>query len=472
MLVAALAASQPARQPEPPIRFPDAAGTLYRDLCASCHGADLQGAQGPSLLDDIWVHGDSDEALARSIRDGRPASGMPGFGAALSAEQVRSLVVYIRETRGGGNPRIALPGPGPAPATLETERHAFRIETIAAGLDTPWALDFLPDGGLIFTDRVGLLRTIVNGTLHPVVIGGLPPVWVQQDGGLMDVAVHPDHAASGWIYLSFSEPGGREAGASTTRIVRARIRENRLVDQQDIFRAPPELYWANDTHFGSRLAFDARGFLYYSLGDRGRRDLAQDLSSPYGKLHRVHDDGRAPEDNPFVGTPGAVETIWTYGHRNQQGLAFDPRTGELWASEHGPRGGDELNLIVRGRNYGWPVITDGMDYDGTAISTISAREGMEQPVVAWTPTIAPAAIAFYDAGHFPGWKGSLLITTLSGQHLRRLETDGRRVTHQEVLFRGLGRVRDVAVGPDGHLYLALNAPGRIARLVPAVARPR
>jgi glucose/arabinose dehydrogenase len=167
-----------------------------------------------------------------------------------------------------------------------------------------------------------------------------------------------------------------------------------------------------------------------------------------------------------------VETIWTYGHRNPQGLAFHPRTGELWASEHGPRGGDELNLIVRGRNYGWPVITDGIDYDGTAISTISAREGMEQPVVKWTPTIAPAAIAFYDAEHFPGWKGSLLITTLSGQHLRRLETDGRRVTHQEVLFRGLGRVRDVAVGPDGLVYLALNAPGRIARLVPAVARPQ
>jgi aldose sugar dehydrogenase len=468
LVVGALAAAvRGAQQPRrPAARVGDAAATLYGDLCANCHGPRLQGAQGPSLVDPIWTHGSTDADITRSIREGWPASGMPAFGAALSDQQIRALVVYITEMKGGGNPRLTPPGLPPPPSTVKSERHRFRLETIVTGVDTPWAIEFLPDGRLLFTDRVGLLRTIANGMLEPVVIGGLPPIWVMQDGGLMDVAVHPDYAKNGWIYLSFTEPGGTQAGASTTRIIRARIRDNRLVDQETIFGARPDQYWANNTHFGSRFIFDREGFLYYSLGDRGRRDLAQDLSSPYGKLHRVHDDGRAPEDNPFVDRPGALKTVWTYGHRNPQGLAFHPVTGDLWAAEHGPRGGDELNVIVKGRNYGWPVITHGIDYDGTAISTISAHEGMEQPVVQWTPTIAPAGIAFYTGERFTGWKDHLFLTALSGQHLRRLEVAEHRVTHQEVLFNGQGRVRDVVIGPDGYVYLALNAPGRIARLVP------
>jgi glucose/arabinose dehydrogenase/mono/diheme cytochrome c family protein len=462
--VLSLAASQ---QPDPaPLRFADAASKLYGELCASCHGAQLQGAQAPSLVDDIWTHGSSDDDLARSIRDGWPANGMPAFGGGLSAEHVRSLVVYIREMGGGGHPWLLPPGRPPGPVTKKSERHGFRLETLVAGLDTPWGIDFLPDGRLIFTDRVGLVRTIVNGTLDPAVIGGVPSVWVRQDGGLMDIAVHPQFAKNGWIYLSFVEPGP-ENGSSTTRVIRARIRHHQLVDQQSIFQAPPELYWVDNTHYGSRFIFDSEGYLYFSLGDRGRRDLSQDLSSPYGKLHRVHDDGRAPADNPFVDTPDAVKSIWSYGHRNPQGFAFHPVTGELWSSEHGPRGGDELNVIERGRNYGWPVVTDGIDYDGTAISLINAHEGMEPPIVQWTPTIAPAAVVFYTGDRFPHWRHHLFIGTLAGEHLRRIETSGRRVTHQEVLFTEFGRVRDVTVGPDGYLYLALNGPGRIARLVPA-----
>jgi aldose sugar dehydrogenase len=457
-------AQQP-RRPAP--RFDDAAAKLYGDLCVTCHGPRLQGGPAPSLVDDVWTHGSADTDITRSIREGWPASGMPAFGAALSDQQIRALVVYITEMRGGGNPRLTPPGVPPGPATLKSERHRFRLETLVAGLDTPWGIDFLPDGRLLFTDRVGLLRTVVDGMLDPVVIGGLPAIWVRQDAGLMDVAVHPDYVTNGWIYLSFVEPGGSEPGASTTKLIRARIRGHRLVDQETIFEAPPDLYWANNTHFGSRFVFDPQGYLYYSLGDRGRRDLAQDLSSPYGKLHRVHEDGRAPEDNPFVDRPAALKTIWTYGHRNPQGLAFHPVTGELWIAEHGPRGGDELNLIVKVRNYGWPLITHGIDYDGTAISSMSAKEGLEQPVVQWTPTIAPAGIAFYTGDHFPAWKHHLLLTALSGQHLRRLEIASGRVTHQEVLFKGHGRVRDVAVGTDGYVYLALNGPGRIAKLVPA-----
>lgn len=469
LLLTAAIGAQPPKPPAPP-PFPDAAASLYGELCANCHGPRLEGGQGPSLIDDLWTRGGTDDEIARSIRDGAPASGMPAFGASLTEPQVRSLVVFIREQSGGGAPFVTPPhGFIPPPASIESEHHAFRLETIAVDVHTPWALDFLPDGRMLFTDRVGLLRTVVNGRLDPVVIGGLPSVWVRQDGGLMDVAVHPDYAKNGWIYLSFVEPG-LEPGSSTTRVIRARLRGNQLVDQEDIFRAPPELYWVDDTHYGSRFIFDAQGYLYYSLGDRGRRDLAQDLSSPYGKLHRVHDDGRAPEDNPFVNTPGALRTIWTYGHRNPQGFAFHPVTGELWSSEHGPRGGDELNVIAKGRNYGWPVITHGIDYSGQSISLISEKEGMESPILQWTPTIAPAAMIFYTGDRFPRWKHHILMTTLSGQHLRRLEVGARRVTHEEVVFKGVGRIRDIALGPDGHLYLALNVPGRIVRLVPASRR--
>jgi glucose/arabinose dehydrogenase len=239
------------------------------------------------------------------------------------------------------------------------------------------------------------------------------------------------------------------------------------VDQETLYKAPPELYWDDNTHFGSRFLFDREGHLFYSIGDRGHQDDAQDLSLPNGKIHRIHDDGRIPKDNPFVGRPGALPSIWSYGNRNPQGLAWHPVTGELWSSEHGPRGGDELNRIEPGRNYGWPVITYGMNYDGTPITDKTEQDGMEQPVMQWTPSIAVCAIVFYTGDRFPGWKTDLFVTALGGQALRRLVIEGKRVVHEEVLFKGLGRVRDVVNGPDGTLYVVLNDPGRIVRMVPA-----
>jgi glucose/arabinose dehydrogenase len=291
-------------------------------------------------------------------------------------------------------------------------------------------------------------------------------VWAQQDGGLMDVALHPDFAKNGWIYLSYSDPGVTK-GASMTAIVRGRVHGSKWVDQETLYKAPPELYWDDNTHFGSRFLFDREGHLFYSIGDRGHQDDAQDLSLPNGKIHRIHDDGRIPKDNPFVGRPGALPSIWSYGNRNPQGLAWHPVTGELWSSEHGPRGGDELNRIEPGRNYGWPVITYGMNYDGTPITDKTEQDGMEQPVMQWTPSIAVCAIVFYTGDRFPGWKTDLFVTALGGQALRRLVIEGKRVVHEEVLFKGLGRVRDVVNGPDGTLYVVLNDPGRIVRMVPA-----
>jgi glucose/arabinose dehydrogenase len=442
---------------------------VYKEICANCHGAALTGGPAPSLLDDVWAHGGDDESLARSIREGWPSTGMPSFKGALSEDTVRTLVIYIRELRA----KAAAAPPAPAPRkpgpdeVFRSERQAFRLETVVDNFETPWGIDFLPDGTMLFTERSGQLRRVVGGKLDPTVIGGLPALWVRQDGGLMDVAVHPDYASNGWIYLAFSEPGASVPGASSTRIIRGRIRDNQLVDQETLFKAPPALYWDDNSHYGARLLFGPQNVLFFSIGDRGHMPDSQDLASPYGKLHRIHDDGRVPADNPFVDRPGAVKSVWSYGHRNQQGLAFDPVTGDLWTTEHGPRGGDEVNLTVKGKNYGWPTVTFGMNYDGTPISDKTAQAGMEPPAAQWTPTIAPSGITFYTGDRFPQWKNHLFIACLAGQQLRRLEVSGQKVTHQEVVFSGLGRVREVVVGPDGYLYVSTNTPGRIYRIVPA-----
>jgi glucose/arabinose dehydrogenase len=442
----------------------------FGQVCASCHGPNGSGGSAPSLLDDTWTNGGTDAEIAASIKNGRPGTPMPPFGATLSDQDIRAMVIYIRELRdraaSGVLPRTA---PPPLPATTVTsERHGFRVETIVEGLDNPWEAVVLPDGALLVPERSGRLRIFRNGVAGPP-ITGLPPVWVRQDGGLMDVELHPDYEKTGWIYIAFSETGGTAPGASTTRILRARLKDGALVDQQTLFQPSQDLYWPDNTHFGARFFFDKDKFLYYSIGDRGHLDTAQDLTSPYGKIHRVHDDGTPPKDNPFVDTPGAVKTIWTYGHRNVQGMDVDPKTGTLWASEHGPRGGDELNVIEKGRNYGWPVATHGMNYDGTPMTpaTVVEAPGMVNPALQWTPSIAVSGIAFYRGDKFPHWKGNLFAAGLAGQQLARLEVAGGSITHQETLLRGYGRIRQVVSAPDGTLLVVFAQPGRIVRLVPA-----
>ncbi len=431
----------------------------------SCHGPGLTGGRAQSLVDDRWSFGGDDKSIASSIREGRADGGMPSFKATLSESQILALVTYVREEAVRPHLAIAPPkGPGPGDV-VKTEKHAFKIELVADGLDTPWGLAFLPDGRLIVTERAGRLRLITPGQPLTESVAGLPKVWVQQDGGLMDIALHPDYAKNGWIYLSYSDPGTN--GASMTAIARGRVRDGKWVDQEILYEAPPELYWVDNSHFGSRFLFDKEGHLFYSIGDRGHQDDAQDLRHPNGKIHRILDDGRIPKDNPFVGRAGALGSIWSYGNRNPQGLAWHPVTGELWETEHGPRGGDELNVIEPGHNYGWPVITYGINYDGTPISDKTEQAGMDQPVMQWTPSLATCAIAFYTGDKFPGWKNDLFLTTLVAQELRRLVVDGHKVLHQEVLIRNSGRIRDVLTGPDGFLYVVFNDPGRIVRLVPA-----
>jgi glucose/arabinose dehydrogenase len=386
------------------------------------------------------------------------------FGVALG---VCALMLQPSMTPGGRSQTAARPDG--RTVRIADGKQSFRIESVTTGLETPWALAFLPDHRLLVTERPGRLRIIEAGKLLPEPVEGIPSVWERQDGGLFDVAIHPQYSRTGWIYLSYSEPGPNET--SMTAIVRGRIKGNRWSDQQFLFHAPPELYTASNIHYGSRLLFDPQGHLFFSIGERGSMDDAQDLSKPTGKIHRVNDDGTIPPDNPFVGRQGALPSIWSYGHRNPQGLAIDPATGRIWETEHGPKGGDELNLIEPGHNYGWPVITSGIQ----AGVTKTSQSGMEQPVIAWTPTFAPSGMTFYSGDRYPAWRGSLFVCGLASQQLRRIEVRGDKVTRQEVVLDQVGRVRDIAVGPDGYLYLALqqpgerlfdSTPGSIVRLVP------
>jgi glucose/arabinose dehydrogenase len=380
------------------------------------------------------------------------------------------MVIYIREKiQAAKNQTNTFAKP--VDGTIITSReHKYQFRTVVStGLDTPWAMAFLPDGRMLVTERPGGLRVVVNGRLVPDPIAGTPRVRAQGQGGMLDVAVHPGYATNGWVYLCFSDPGSDAAGkeVSMTAVVRGRIKDNRWVDEETIFRAPLETYLPTAVHFGCRLVFDDRGHLFFAIGERGKSEHAQNLKLPNGKVHRVRDDGKIPADNPFVREPGAMRSIWTYGNRNPQGLARHPVTGELWETEHGPRGGDELNLIQPGRNYGWPVITYGMEYNGTPVGGgLTAKAGLEQPVIHWTPVIAVCGIDFYTGDKFPNWKNNLFVTGLASQELRRLVLAGHQVTEQEIIFKNIGRLRDVTTGPDGFIYVALNGPDRIVRLEP------
>jgi aldose sugar dehydrogenase len=463
-----------------------AAAALYTDVCAGCHGADLTGGRAPSLFDDQWLHGGDDASIEKSIKEGFPAAGMVPFKDTLTDQQIWQLVAYIRTQAASlkGRPQYV---PDPADQIIKSEKQTFKIEVLTKELETPWGLAFLPDGRLLITERPGRLRMLQNGKLLPEGVKGLPKVWEKQDGGMFDVEVHPQYAQNGWIYLSYSEilpgwtppppapadaaaaapppaqaPGGRGRGGppdppTMTVIMRGRInKNNEWVDQQILFRAAPEIYSSTNFHYGSRFIFDKQGHLFFTLGEKGQMLDAQDLSKATGKIHRVNDDGTTPKDNPFVNRAGAIPSIWSYGHRNPQGLAWDPVSGKLWESEHGPQGGDEINIIEPGHNYGWGVITHGIQPGITK----RAQDGMEQPIVYYTPSIAPSGIAFYTGDRYPGWKNNLFVSGLGGQQLRRLEISGDTVTHQEIVFNQFGRVHDVIVGPDGYLYTTLQIPGQ------------
>jgi aldose sugar dehydrogenase len=455
---------------------------VYRENCASCHGAELEAGSGGALADGLWKHGGSDHAIADSIAAGIPDAGMPAYGKTLSPEVIRSLVVYIREKESTFQAK-EVPPVMPV-GVVKTQRGSFVVETVlASGLETPWALAFLPDGRKLVTERPGRLRVIDaswNLVLEPV--NGTPQVVQSNQGGLLDVVPAPDFASSGWIYLSYAAPlprGEPASKSSMTKISRGRLIQNRWVDEETIFEADPVHFSTSGVHFGSRLVFD-RGDLYFSIGDRGQSPAAQDIAAPNGKILRLHSDGSIPADNPFATRIDALAAVWSYGHRNPQGLVVDPRSHEIYDTEHGPRGGDEFNLIRKGANFGWPLVCFGMNYDGSPLTALTELDGIDAPLYHWTPSIATCGLAFYIGDKFPDWThdyfvGGLRAGGSAGPRksgcLQRLRIRAGKVIEAETIFEGLGRVRDVRCGPDGLIYVVLNQPDSIIRLVPVLAEP-
>jgi glucose/arabinose dehydrogenase len=368
---------------------------------------------------------------------------------------------------------VALLAAAPALAVdenFETEGPAIHVQTLAGGLSHPWGLAFLPDGSMLVTERPGTLRHVTADGKVSEPLSGVPEVDARNQGGLLDVALDPDFAGNRLVYLSYAEAGD---GGNGTAVARGVLDEDRgaLSEVEVVFRQQPKL--DSTKHFGSRLVFDGPGHLFVTLGERSEeafRDQAQDLDSHLGKIVRIHPDGSIPENNPFIGQDGALPEIWAYGVRNVQAAAINPESGVLWEIEHGPMGGDEVNIVEPGANYGWPMVSHGVNYDGTPVGSGEARaEGMVDPIWTWTPVIAPSGMTFYEGEAFPEWQGNLLVGGLRATALVRLELDGDSVRGEERLLESLGlRIRDVVEGPDGALYLVTDeADGEILRVSPA-----
>lgn len=358
---------------------------------------------------------------------------------------------------------VAISAPSNA-QTVQSQKQAFQPVVVASGLDHPWSLAFLPDGRMLVTERPGQLRLVVDGRLQAAPVSGVPTVFEKGQGGLLDVVLHPNYANNGWIYLSYAAPAD---DGGHTAVSRARLDGGRLVDVARIFSA--NNISNGGGHFGSRIVFGSDGKLYVTVGERRDSNRAQELDSHNGTVVRLNDDGTVPGDNPFVNTAGAMAEIYSYGHRNPQGMARHPDSGAIWLHEHGPKGGDEINIVKTGANYGWPVITYGRSYAGFSIGEGSEKPGLAQPILHWTPSIAPSGMAFYTGDKYPAWRGNLFVGSLKFEYLERLELDGERVVAQErLLENAFGRVRDVRQGPDGLLYLLTDEDdGALIRLDPA-----
>lgn len=467
---------------------------IYALNCAACHGDQLQGAQGPALVRQPDQPVSDDPELARTIKEGRPAKGMPAWGDKFTAGEIDSLVHFIRDREKENSPehrrqldrqKISSYPTG----TISTELETFKVELVAE-LAKPQSLVGLPDGRLLVAEEQGGLRIIDrHGLLHPQPVKGTPAVTPKDffHRALLGVALHPSYSQNGWIYLSCGDTVTDSSGKEVTEVmlVRGRLKGESWVDSQPLVHIP------TNSSVSGPIAFDRQGHVFATtasaagLGNGpeskipGNEPLSaavllakppQDLKDPTGKILRFNDDGSIPSDNPFVSIPGAFAAIWSLGVRNAEGLAFDPIKGQLWATDHGPRGGDKINLILKGHNYGWPVISYGTRYDGVAFTKDIEREGMDQPVVNWTPDIGVSAVTVYRGSAFPGWSGNLLVGSLVTQQLLRLVLTNDHAVLQELIIQKLGRIRGIAVGSDGYIYLALELgqQGAIVRLVPSL----
>lgn len=337
----------------------------------------------------------------------------------------------------------------------------YTFEFVVTDLNIPWGLAFLPDESMLITEKSGSLIHFKNG--QKTIINGVPEIYVRGQGGFMDIKLHPKYKENGWIYFSYASAEGEGDGGNTA-IMRAKLDGNNLVEKQLLYKANPNS--KKGQHFGSRIEFDNEGYLYFSIGERGDRDInPQDISRDCGKIYRLYDDGRIPEDNPFVNTPNAKKAIYSYGHRNPQGMIKNPETGEIWVHEHGPQGGDEINVIQKGKNFGWPVISYGINYDGTSFTDLTTKDGMEQPLFYWVPSIAPSGFTYITSNKYPDWNGNLLVGSLKFEYLERLVLNNGKVIKREKLLDKIGRIRNVIQAPDGYIYVAVEGKG-ILKIIP------
>lgn len=436
-----------------------AAKASYTTYCAGCHGEQMQ-----AFVDRKWKYGKTDEDLFKAIKVGYTEDGMPSYDTTFTDEEIHDLVAYI-QTGIANVDAYDFEAVEKPTGVIATEEMSARLDTVLSDLEIPWGMTFLPNGDMLYTERGGKLFRYTEGQ-EPKEVSGVPEVLAMGQGGLLDVELHPQFSENSWIYISYSKPK-KEDGETlgTTAVMRAKLDGNRLSEQQVIFEALP--YSKTRHHYGSRLEFDPQGYLFISVGDRGNRDQnPQNLDNHCGKIHRIREDGSIPDDNPFAGQADAMASIYSYGHRNPQGLAMHPETGMMWDHEHGPRGGDEVNLIEKGKNYGWPVISYGINYNGTTFTDKTEQEGMEQPELYWVPSIAPCGSTFVTGDRYPAWKGDLLVGSLRYNYLNRCIVEGDEIVGEEKLFKNIGRIRAVEMGSDGYIYVSVENPGMIFRIVP------
>ena len=433
---------------------------IYRNNCGGCHGQNLA-----SFVEREWKYGNSKNEILASIKVGNPENGMPAYAETFTESQLSALSAFILSETDGKTKDMLLTDYPDLSGVIVSNDLNFRIETLTDKINgIPWGIIQIPNGDLIITERGGkLYRLIDNNELQ--VISGTPNVNASGQGGLLDVEIDPDFSNNGQVYLSYSKKNPENSSQQTTAVAKAKLTGNSLTGMKDIFVALP--YRSTTHHYGSRLLFDKDGYLFVSVGDRGGREqFPQALNNQLGKIHRINADGSIPNDNPFVSNQNAENSIYAYGIRNPQGLSLHPETGEIWEGEHGPQGGDEINILESGKNYGWPEISYGINYNGTEFTELTEKEGMEQPIHYWDPSIAPCGMDFVSGDFYSGWKNDLIVSSLKFQYLHRLKMNGSEVTGQEELLKGIGRIRDVHMGSDGYLYIAVESPGRVIRLVP------
>jgi len=445
---------------------------VYKTYCAGCHSANLKGTPaGSNLLAENLKQGNDKAAISQSISKGIAGTSMISWSNALSQADLNAVADYIMNAR--KSPQ-AVKESGKT-LTSSTQDYTLKIEKLVTdGLVSPWGIEFVDAHRALISGNKGALYWVVDGKLDPKKVAGLPFIYgTDLVGGMMDLALDPNYSENGWIYFAFSHNPKNTADKTSpamTKVVRGQLKDYQWVEQETLFEAPDSLLIVGGTRWGSRLLFDKEGFLYFTTGDM-QQSIAEGLnpqlpSRAEGKIFRIYPDGSIPKDNPYYGKEGTLQGIYAVGTRNVQGLAQHPITGEIYFTDHGPKGGDEVNRLKKGGNYGWPVITYGVNYNDSPITSQTAKEGMEQPLTYYDPSIAICAAEFVTGDLFSKWKNQLLVTALKDQEIRRLVIEGDQVLSQEVILKGMGRVRDVKIGPDGALYVLTNGPDALLRITP------